>query len=231
MKRSLYFALLCSLPLLSTAACSDSSPKQANFSPIHYSQYSQLHFNVSQKTFRNAAQPEDDDISKRSPVTPLQAIRQMYDERIFASGSSGRLVFTVDRAAIIPLGSNSLQGIIDIHIDLLTASGQNTGYAEVHVKRSYTPNTGDDLDLDSPVYLYKVTKEMMKSLNGELESQVKATLREWLVDAGGTALNSAIKTTSLSSPNKRNTVLQTGQKTYKSHSTNRPSLVHPSQLP
>lgn len=222
----------------SLTACSNDTPRaNTHFAPLHYNALSQLHFNVAERVFHDEtlANPVDDDLAARAPIPPAQAIHQMFKERIFASGRTGQVVLTVDRASITPAGSVGLKGQIDVHVDLYTENNQHAGYTEVHVKHLFRPSVNQEQDLDSPTYLYTVTKEMMQNLNTELEYQIRKNMKDWLVDAGGTALDSSIQSQSLSAPSSARTPTSmhhtsSSQTLRHVSSTARPKLVHPSLL-
>lgn len=181
-------------PLLS--ACGDDSSPQS-FAPLNYSYLGQLHLNVAHIDILDQAPPGSTpgDISGKAPTPPDQALQQLTRDRLGASGGSGNAVFTITHASILHEPGGTLQGDLEAHIDILTATGEHAGYAQAHVSRTLNPG-GEDAE--SRKVLYDLTSQMMQDMNVELEYQIKKSLRDWLVDAGGAPLAGAIQQQNLS---------------------------------
>jgi hypothetical protein len=107
----------------------------------------------------------------------------MAHDRLFAAGTAGSAVFTVDQASIVREPNGTLDGHLAVHLDLTDARGLRSGFAEAQVSRQHVP--GSDPDNGSAL-LYNMTRHMMDDMNVELEYQVKRTLRPFLVTAGDT---------------------------------------------
>jgi hypothetical protein len=104
------------------------------------------------------------------------ALRQMALDRLIAAGTLGRAVFVIDTAQIdrVPSG---LQGVLAVHLDVLTTDGARAGFAEAQVSRSMVIQGG----LRNT--LYDLTRQMMDDMNVEFEFQVRRALRDWLQEA------------------------------------------------
>ncbi|MBB2166973.1 hypothetical protein HLH36_01145 [Gluconacetobacter aggeris] len=179
--------LLLACPLLPLAACSDAPPP--NFAPMRYDYLPVLRLNVATINIVDNGQPGTvpGDVSGRAPTPPDQALHQMATDRLMAAGSTGGAVFTIDRASILHQPGGTLEGQMDVHLDVSSPNGQRQGYAEAHVRRTFSSTASDsDGNADSPANLYAITSQMMKDMNVELEFQVRHHLADWLVDAVGT---------------------------------------------
>lgn len=179
--------LLLACPLLPLAACSDGPPP--NFAPMRYDYLPVLRLNVATINIVDNGQPGTvpGDISGHAPTPPDQALHQMATDRLMAGGSTGGAVFTIDRASILHQPGGTLEGQMDVHLDVSSPNGQRQGYAEAHVRRTFSSTASDsDGNADSPANLYAITSQMMKDMNVELEFQVRHHLTDWLVDTAGT---------------------------------------------
>lgn len=182
--------LLLACPLLPLAACSDGPPP--NFAPLRYDYLPVLRLNVATINIVDNGQPGaiPGDISGHAPTPPDQALRQMATDRLMAAGTTGGAVFTIDRASILHQPGGTLEGQMDVHLDVSSPNGQHAGYAEAHVRRTFSSTASDsDGNADSPANLYAITSQMMKDMNVELEFQVRHHLTDWLVDTAGTSPN------------------------------------------
>jgi len=187
------------LPLAGTLTGCAGDTSSQTFAPLDYSYLGQLHLNVGRVDVVDQAPSGSTpgDISAQAPTPPDQALQTMAHERVVASGSSGSATFTITHAIITRAPDNTLQGDLAVHIDILTSTGQHAGYAEAQVSR--TLNAGED-DSTLRNALYALTSQMMQDMNVELEFQVRRSLKDWLVDAGGNPISGAIQQESLSVP-------------------------------
>jgi hypothetical protein len=164
------------LALLSLAApavlagCADNEPAPpTTFAPLSYSYLRPLRLNVGSIEINDAWAPDpaSHDISAQSPAIPLDALRQMAQDRLVAAGASGRAVFTVQQASITPAGGN-LDGLFRVRLDLYTSDGQRAAYAEAAVSRSAPAPDSDDAAATRAA-LYGLTRQMMSDMNVEFE--------------------------------------------------------------
>ncbi|WP_243429498.1 hypothetical protein [Acetobacter sacchari] len=190
-------SLLCVTALGAPAflsACSDEQPR--SFPPYQFGYLGQIHLNVATLQPIDHATPSAGDEASRAPIPPDQALLQLAQDRLAATGQSGSATFTIDQASIVHGPGGTLSGRMDVHIDVLSPTGQQLGVAEAHVTRDFKPNL-DSGNADSEGNLYDLTKQMTQDMNVELEFQIKRNLRDWLVDAGGMPTDGAIQTQSL----------------------------------
>jgi hypothetical protein len=168
-------------PLLLTACGGGQPATPTVFTPLSYDYLTKLRLNVGSVDIENRFTPHSAaDVEQRSPVPPVQALEQMARDRLVAAGSAGRAMFVIDDASIVQNGS-AYYGSLAVHLDIVGANGQRTGYAEARVARTYTGGSGDE---NQASVLYTLTKQMMDSMNVEFEYQVKRSLRDYLLAPG-----------------------------------------------
>lgn len=188
------------LPALLAGCAGEQQP--THFAPLRYDYLSQMNLNVSTLSVvdNTVTHPVEGDIGYRAPTPPVQALRQMAEDRLAAASNNGSTAqFVIDRASILHNSGGTLNGQIDVHLNILNPGGTQAAHAEAHVTSTVHPDLSKG-DADSPANLYEVTQTMMQRINVELEYQVRHTLSAWVVDAGGTPVGSAIQTQQLGKP-------------------------------
>ncbi|KDE19430.1 hypothetical protein AZ09_11875 [Acetobacter aceti 1023] len=188
------------LPALLAGCAEQKQPTQ--FAPLRYDNLSQINLNVNTLTLvdNTVTHPVAGDIGYKSPTPPVQALRQMVQDRLAAKGgitSANSAQFVIDRASILHEPGGTLQGQIDVHLDILNPDGSKAAHTEAHASQSLHPDPTEDTE--SQANLYNVTKGMMDSINTELDTQVHRSLTKWLVDAGGMPVDGAIQAQPLTS--------------------------------
>jgi hypothetical protein len=163
------------------AACGGAEPH--DFQPLRYTYLEPLRLNVAaikieQRFVPSGASP---DVSQYDPAPPVQALRNMAQDRLQAFGSSGQAVFIIQDASLTRRG-DTISANMAVRLDIYTTGTTRAAYAEARVSRE---NTGD-ID-DMPATLYDMTKQMMDAMNVEFEYQVRHSLGTWLLSAGVTA--------------------------------------------
>ncbi|MCP1241928.1 hypothetical protein GOB86_04875 [Acetobacter lambici] len=192
--------LLASLILpAALAGCAD-QPQQTKFAPLSYDYLGQIHLNVATLDVvdNSVTNPEPGDIGYRSPSPPDHTLRQMAADRLMATGNTAAATtahFVIDRAFILHQPGGTLDGQMDIHLDILNTEGKRVASASAQATQTLHPDPSQDVE--SPANLYEITKDMMQTINVEFEYQIRHSLNKWLVDAGGTPMNNAIQTQSL----------------------------------
>ena len=157
---------------LGVAACGGDETRR-ELPPLRYDYLKPLPLNVA--TIEVGRAPPPSPIEAQSPTPAGVAARQMALDRLIAGGTSGRAVFTIDEARVdrVPGG---LQGVIAVHLDVITSESIRVGFAEARVTRTAT--VPDDLR----TALYDLTRQMLDDLNVEFEFQARRSLRDWLQD-------------------------------------------------
>ena len=164
-----------SLPFV-VAACADGDPVPArnSFPTLSFGYLTTLRLNVA--TVEEAALPPPGPLDDVNPAPPGPALIRMAQDRLAAGGTLGRAVFTVDQASITRRGGG-LDGVMTVHLDVLTSEGSRAGFAEARVSRR-AEGIGDLKGA-----LYDMSVQMMQDMNVEFEFQVRQSLRDWLQEA------------------------------------------------
>lgn len=175
-------------------------PQPTQFAPLNYDYLGKIHLNVATLDIvdNSVTNPEPGDIGYKSPSPPDHTLRQMASDRLVAVGNTAAATtahFVIDRAFILHQPGGTLDGQMDIHLDLLNPEGKRVATASAQATQTLHPDPSQDVE--SPANLYEITKDMMQTINVEFEYQIRHSLNKWLVDAGGTAMNNAIQTQSL----------------------------------
>jgi hypothetical protein len=165
------------LPLL-LAACGER--KQRLYPPLHYGYLTPLRLNVATIEVQQRFVPSGvaPDVSQLDPMPPVQALRNMAEDRLQAFGSSGQAVFAIQQASL-NRERDTIVGDLAVQLDIYTAPNVRAGYAAASVSRRYS----GDMD-DLPSRLYDMTKDMMDAMNVEFEFQLRRALRPWLLPEG-----------------------------------------------
>ncbi len=170
-----------SLPcLLALSGCGgDEPPPAESYAPLHYEYLKQLRLNVASVDVVDHSAPAGSrDMTAQDPVSPGQVLAQMGRDRLYAAGTAGRAVFTVDTATIRQGEGGALNGELGVHVAVFNDAGQQMAYAEARVTRQHVPGS-DPENLRNN--LYDMTRQMMDDMNVELEYQVRRSMRGWLV--------------------------------------------------
>ncbi len=187
--RALPLAFAVLLPLLAVGCGGDepAGPPKV-FSAPDYAYLTKIRLNVGEVVVEDHSQGGGDqggqELSQQAPTPPAAALRQMATDRLFAAGTSGRAIFSIDQASILRAPNGTLSGLLAIHLELLN-NGVREGYAEARVARQHVPGS-DAEDLRST--LYDLTSQMMADMNVELEFQVRKSLKAFLVPEGSVPL-------------------------------------------
>lgn len=182
---------------LGVTACSDGDADQS-FPPLDYSYLSQIHLNVASIDVQDEAPAAPDSLSAKAPVAPDQALKAMANQRLVASGTSGKADFIIKQAYLNWAGDNVVTGAMDVQLNIADASNQHTGF--VHARITHKLDAGDR-DPTSRKELYTLTSQMMQDMNVELEFQVRKKLLSWMTDAAGTPIvNGGVQQQTLGAP-------------------------------
>ncbi len=172
------------LPLLAAGCGGERPPPPRVFSPPNYAYLTKIQLNVGAIEVEDHSVPGGTDaagavdVSAQSPTPPSVALTEMAHDRLFADGTSGKAVFVIDQANIMRDPNGTLNGVMAVHLDLLTARGTRGGYAEARVAKQYVPGSEP---ADFRGTLYDLTNQMMSDMNVEFEFQIRRSLKDWLV--------------------------------------------------
>lgn len=188
-RQALFVPLLATLAL---AACGQNeAPIPHDFKPLTYNYLPVIHLSVGSIAVENHATVIANDFSSQSPVLPVDALTRMAEDRLSAGGNTGRALFVIDQASLVHTDTGLL-GTFIVHLSIQDASGQDVGYAQAQVVRTYT---GDLSDLQGT--LYDMTKAMMDDMNVELELAIRRNLGNWLQSVSTAPAAAPVQTESL----------------------------------
>ena len=164
------------LPLLA-AGCADDAPLMRVFTPLRYDYLTPLRLNVAALDVAPAPPTPGD---AQSPAPLGEVMRRMGTDRLAASGTTGRAVFTVDEASVVRTGG-TLAGRATVRLEVFGADGARGGFASASVQRRVA-GIGRGAALQAA--LYDLSRQMGDDMNVEFEFQVRRTLRDFLQVSG-----------------------------------------------
>lgn len=115
------------------------------------------------------------DVSQLDPEPPIDALRQMAQDRLVAVGTVDTAVFSITNASLTR-EDDVITGQMTVELSIIAPDGQRLGFAQAQVARQHTGRV-DDLRGT----LYDMTKAMMDSMNVEFQYQLQRNLSQWLV--------------------------------------------------
>jgi hypothetical protein len=165
------------LPLV-LAACGGEPP---SYPPLRYNYLPPIRLNVASISVRPDYVPSGvaPDLSPLDPVQPVDALRQMAEDRLRPFGPAGRAVFVIQNASVLRDG-DTITGTFAVRLDIYTSANTRVGYAEARVAHSHSGHVDDMQQL-----LYDMTKQLMDEMNVQFEYQVVHSLRDWVAPVGG----------------------------------------------
>ena len=181
----------CLLLPLALAACGG---EPRSYPPLRYDYLPPIRLNVAQVDVQLDFVPMGSapDMTPQDPVQPVDALRQMAEDRLKPFGPAGRAVLVIQNASLIKR-EDTITGTLAVRLDIYTSANKRTGYAEARVSRQHSGHI-DDISQT----LYDMTKQMMDAMNVELEYQIKRSLGDWL--ATGTAPAPVVQRQPLTTP-------------------------------
>jgi hypothetical protein len=185
------------------SGCYGNPAPPPQFAPLDYSYLPTLKLDVARIDIDANWVPRGSarHVEYLSPTTPLAALRQMAQDRLFPGGSSGEAKFVIDDASIIQ-GEQNFTGDMAVHLDLLADDGTQLGTADARVQAIRPITDADDPDAVRSD-LYALTRTLMDQMNVELEYRIRRSLSRYLQATSPTApLPGAVDTQDLSAPGK-----------------------------
>jgi hypothetical protein len=168
------------LPLV-LAACDSGPPTRTDFPPLAYDYLSKIKLAVAtvdiDDDFDRRATTEGQHVEASAPVRPADALKRMAQDRLLPAGSTGHAVFVIEDASLLRTASG-FEGSMAVRLDVSTSDGQQSGFAEAKVSRTY--GTDDTSEAGTRAALYTMVKLMMSDMNVEFEYWVKHKLRDYV---------------------------------------------------
>jgi hypothetical protein len=195
---------------LALAGCGGSTPPQT-FAPLDYSYLPPIVLKISTLNVVNNYVPDPGaaTLIAEAPEAPANALLDMLNHRIVASGAPGTGTVTIETASIDQVGGN-LTGTMTVDINLTSPDGTSTGYTEASVSSTLTAPDPDASQNVVQGALYSITKQLMESMNVQLQYQIQHNLGPWLsfsatpgaspLSVGATPAAGAIQATPLAAP-------------------------------
>jgi hypothetical protein len=163
--------------VLPLAACSGPAPvpQPQVFAPLNYDYLPPIVLKVATLNVVNNYVPSADEAAliAQDPEAPATALLAMLNHRLVASGTPGTGTVTVQTASINQVNGN-FTGAMTVDVNVASADGRSTGFAEASVSASQTapdPDSGQ-----TPAALYAVTKQLMDDMNVQLQYQIQHNL-------------------------------------------------------
>ena len=165
---------------LGLSGCGTTDDPPTAYAPLSYDYLTKLRLQVSSIEIDDswAPRPGSRDVGFLAPTPPVDALRQMAQDRLVAGGPPGRAVFVIDDASLVQ-NRDLYQGRFVVHLDVVAADGSRSGYAEARVER--TRAVGKDTPNATRAALADMVNQMMGDMNVELEYQVRHSLRAYLM--------------------------------------------------
>ena len=159
---------------LALAACS--GKPEPVFEPLRYNYLPPIQLNVASIVIEQRFVPVSipPEISNQAPVSPVDALRTMANDRLQAFGTNNKAVFAI-LGASMTRESDVLIGSMAVSLTILDDNGAQLGFAEARVQSRHTGS----IDELRPV-LYDMIKSMMSDMNIEFEYRIRQNLKDWL---------------------------------------------------
>lgn len=157
------------------AACG--GEQRTDFPALRYTYLPPFRLNVANIEIEQQFVPSGipPDVSQLDPEPPVDALRQMAQDRLVAVGTANTAVFSIANASLTKEG-DVIAGQMTVELSIVGPDGERLGFARAEVSRQRTGST-DDLRGT----LYDLTKAMMDSMNVEFQYQLQRNLPQWLV--------------------------------------------------
>ncbi len=172
---------LLALPLALSGCGSDDGADQRDYPPLRYADLGPIQLNVASIEVRQLYIPSGvpPDVSAQAPVSPIEALRAMANDRLQAFGTANKAVFAILNASLVQEG-DVVRGDMAVSLTITDNDGARLGFAEARVSQRHT---GRSRNLRAT--LYDMVKSMMwdinaRSMNIELEYQILRGLKDWL---------------------------------------------------
>ena len=186
--------------LLAACAGPPPAPPRVGTEPLHYDHLEKLRLDVARVDVDAAWSPHDGarHVEALSPVSPIQALTAMAEERLLPAGGEGAARFVIDDASIIQ-ASDAYRGNFAAHVSLVAADGRSLGSITLQATGQH-PITGR-APAQVAADLSDFTRTLMDSMNVELQFQLQQIIRDRLLTTSpGAPLPAQVQTETLAAP-------------------------------
>jgi hypothetical protein len=186
-------ALLCGALL---AGCGHAPPPSAKFADITFQQFPKYSFAVGKiEIVREYVPPlKAPNVEHLFPVPPMQMAEQWARDRLVAAGGPDELRYVIKRASVtetaLPTATGirgaftnqqaeRYDGVIEVEIEIRNERGYRDGVAAA--RWDVSQSVAEDVSLaERERVWFRMTEELGRGLNKELESRIQASLTGFL---------------------------------------------------
>jgi hypothetical protein len=170
--------------VLLLAGCGEEPPRR--FEPLRYDYLTKIKLNVAGIDIDDSWTPQGGDhhVEFLAPMPPLDALRQMAEDRLVPGGTSGRAKFTIEDASIIQQDDN-YRAQFSVQLDILNNDGDRVRGIEAHATGTHAVNGDDPNTVRSD--LYELTRKTMDDMNVDFEYRIRHALQADLQTTSPTA--------------------------------------------
>jgi len=174
-----FFLALC------LASCGGPPPPPVVYKPIDFSYLPPMTLRVANVTVQNTYVPDPDDATLigEDPEAPANALMDLLNRRLVASGAPGTATATIETASLDESGGN-LTAAMTVRVDVSSPDGKDTGETEASVTSTEAAPDPNASQEDVRAALFGITKSLVEDLNDRLQYQVQHDLGKWLVYGG-----------------------------------------------
>jgi hypothetical protein len=131
-------------------------------------------------------------VEHRMPVAPAAAVRRWAEDRLVPVGAAGRIVVTIEDAAVKEVAlqrSGGVRGVVttdqteryDARLAVRVAVRNRSGSGEVSAEAARTRTVPEGLSLNEREKVwFEVTETLINDLNGELDAAIQEFLKPFL---------------------------------------------------
>lgn len=177
------------------AACDTPAPSAAR-PAVEFDHLPPFQLAVAERTLEEAYKPPltAPNVEHELPLSPLTVMRTWYDDRLRAVGPSGSARFVVLKASVVRVDLRKPQGIqalltkdqverLDLEmkarLEVTTAGGLGTGFAEAEVRLSRTLPEGMTLN-ERDDALFQFVAEAARAFDAEMDKNIRLHLSQFL---------------------------------------------------
>jgi hypothetical protein len=166
--------------LLGLAGCGDGEPPPTPYPVLSYSYLTKLRLDAAKLAIDDSWVPSGEalHVEYLSPEQPVEALRQLAQDRLEMDGTSGTAEFGIDDASIIQVHDH-YDAHFAVHLKLLDDSGKTLGEIKAAVKdtRTFMDDSPDAQKRD----LYELVKKTMDDMNVDFEYEMRKHLAKHLL--------------------------------------------------